>query len=50
MQKVAEWASQQRRDDQPSGGVGNIDLDAALSQVESPELRCIIEQMYRKMR
>jgi uncharacterized protein (DUF433 family) len=49
MQKVAEWASQQRRGDQPSGGVGKIDLEAALSQVESPELRRIIEQMYRKM-
>lgn len=50
MQKVAEWASQQRRDDQHSGGKSNIDLDATLSQVESPELRRLIEQMYRKMR
>jgi hypothetical protein len=50
MQKVAEWASQQHRDDQPSGGAGKIDLEAALSQVENPELRRIIEQMYRKMR
>lgn len=49
MQKVAEWASQQRRDDH-SGGKGNIDLDATLSQVENPELRRIIEQMYRKMK
>jgi hypothetical protein len=48
MQKVAEWASQQRRHDQPSGGEGNIDLDAALSQLESPELRRLIEQMYLK--
>lgn len=31
MQKVAEWASQQRQRDEHSGGVGNIDLEAALS-------------------
>jgi hypothetical protein len=50
MQKVEEWASQQRTDDQRPGGGGNIDLEAALSQVGSPELRRIIEQMYRKIR
>ena len=49
MQKVAAWASKQkplwwqfwqrRR---------SFDADAALSQVENPELRKIMEQMYRK--
>lgn len=50
MQKVAEWAAQNRRHDQHPQGGGNIDVEAALSQIESPELRRIIEQMYRKMR
>jgi hypothetical protein len=48
MQKVAEWASQQRRDGDHSGSGRSIDLEAALSQVENPELRRIIEQVYRK--
>jgi len=50
MRKAAEWVSQQRGDNHPSEGVDKIDLEATLSQVESPELRRIIEQMYRKMR
>ena len=50
MQKAAEWASQRRKEDQPSGAMNRIDLEAALSQVENSELRRIIEQMYRKMR
>jgi len=48
MQKVAEWTSQQRRRDDGSPSVGSFDPEAALSQVENPELRRIIEQMYRK--
>lgn len=47
MQKVAEWASQQRRIDNRSS-MSNFDPEAALSKVEHPELRRIIEQMYRK--
>jgi hypothetical protein len=50
MQKVAEWASQQRRHDDRSGDAGSFDPEAALSQFENPELRRIIEQMYRKKR
>lgn len=46
MQKVTEWSS---RNPRPSSA-GNIDPVAALSQVENPELRRIIEQMYRKNR
>ena len=48
MQKVAEWASQQRRRDDGSPGASSFDSEAALSNVENPELRRIIEQMYRK--
>ena len=44
MRKVAEWESQQRA----SSDRSNVDLETALSQVENPELRRIIEQMYRK--
>jgi hypothetical protein len=50
MRKVAEWASQQRRDGNRSDSARSIDLEAALSQVENPELRRIIEQMHRKKR
>jgi transposase len=50
MQKVAEWASQQRRDGNRSDSARSIDLEAALSHVENPELRRIIEQIYRKKR
>jgi len=50
MQKVAEWAAQNRKHDQHPHGGGNIDVEAGLSQVESPELRRIMEQMYWKMR
>jgi hypothetical protein len=44
MQKMAEWASQNPR----PGGASSIDPGAALSQVNNPQLRRIIEQMYRK--
>jgi hypothetical protein len=44
MRKVAEWASRQRA----SSDRSSIDVETALSQVENPELRRIIEQMYRK--
>jgi hypothetical protein len=44
MQKVAEWASQQRA----SSDRSSIDVETTLSQVENPELRRIIEQMHRK--
>ena len=50
MQKVAEWTSQQRRRDDGSLGAGGFDPEAALSQVKNPELRRILEQMYRKKR
>ena len=50
MQKVAEWASQQRGRDDGSPSASSFDPEAALSQVENPELRRIIEQMYRKKR
>jgi hypothetical protein len=50
MRKVAEWASQQHRHDDCSGGTGSFDPETALSQVENPELRRIIELMYRKKR
>jgi hypothetical protein len=48
MKKVAEWASQHRKRDDDSPGASSFDSEAALSQVENPELRRIIEQMYRK--
>jgi hypothetical protein len=50
MQKVADWASQQRRDSNGSDIARSIKVEATLAQVESPELRRIIEQMYRKSR
>lgn len=50
MQKVAEWVSQQRRRDGRSPTVNSFDPEAALSQVKNPELRRIIEQMYRNKR
>jgi hypothetical protein len=49
MQKVAAWASRQKP---PWWNFWrrrrSFDPDTALSQVENPELRKIIEQMYRK--
>ncbi|HET9321033.1 MAG TPA: hypothetical protein VFO27_14695, partial [Bryobacteraceae bacterium] len=50
MQKLAEWPSRPSRHGDRSDGAGSIDLETALSRVENPELRRIIEQMYRKKR
>jgi hypothetical protein len=49
MQKVAVWASKQEpRWWQFWRRRHSFDSEAALSEVENPELRRIIEQMYRK--
>jgi hypothetical protein len=49
-QKVAEWSSQHRRHEDRSEDAGHLDPETALPQVQNPELRRLIEQMYRKKR
>jgi len=48
MQQVAAWASEQGRDGDSFGERAGLDAESALAQVENPELRRIIEQIYRK--
>jgi len=50
MQRVAEWTQQQKRPWWQFWRRKSFDYKTALSQVENPELRKIIESSYRKVR